>query len=810
LKPSRRSYRRGSELDAVAEGSDLLHEIPEELAIIPINDAVVFPYMLIPLILTDKNLIRLIDEALAGSKIVGVFTQVNKDVQTPGPNDIYRIGSALLIQKMARFPDGHVRIIGQGLARIEIKQFTDELPFMRARVTMLPETDPKDDRAKALMRNVISAFSTIVDSSESYPEEIKGIVSSIKSAGRLADMLTANLALEIADKQHVLEILDSAKRLAFVYEFITGELEIVRIGEKIKRDVRKEMDKEQREYYLRQQIRAIQKELGEEDVGVEADELKGRIDAAAMPSNAREAALKEWGRLKKMSASSAEYVVVRTYLDWLLELPWEQSTEDILDVEHARRVLNADHYDLDQVKERILEFLSVKKLKKSLKGSILCFVGPPGVGKTSLGKSIASALGRTFVRMSLGGIKDEAEIRGHRRTYIGALPGKIIQGIRTAGSNNPVFMLDEIDKLGVDFRGDPASALLEVLDPEQNNSFEDHYINIPFDLSRVMFITTANVRDTIPAPLLDRMEVLELPGYITYEKTLIAKRFLIPRQLSETGVPASKLVITDDAVSVIVERYTREAGVRNLERRIASIARKSARKLVERKRGPFRITRTNVKGWLGSEEYPEEEMRPRSAVGVSTGMARSAAGGTILFIEAITVKGSGKLKLTGSLGDVMKESAEAALSFVKSRYAGEVAVGDFFEAYDIHLHVPAGAVPKDGPSAGVAIATALASLAMNRKVRSEVAMTGEVTLTGKVLPVGAIKEKVIAANRAGIREIILPRLNEKDIGEIPERIMKGMRFRFVERVDEGIALALVAETPRARRTVKQGRQYARA
>jgi len=810
LKPSRRSYRRGSEIDAVAEGSDLLHEIPEELAIIPINDAVVFPYMLIPLILTDKNLIRLIDEALAGSKIVGVFTQVNKDVRTPGPNDIYRTGSALLIQKMARFPDGHVRIIGQGLARIEIKQFTDELPFMRARVTMLPETDPKDDRAKALMRNIISAFFTIVDSSESYPEEIKGIVSSIKSAGRLADMLTANLALEIADKQHVLEILDPAKRLGFVYEFVTGELEIVRIGEKIKRDVRKEMDKEQREYYLRQQIRAIQKELGEEDVGVEADELKSRIDAAAMPPNAREAALKEWGRLKKMSASSAEYIVVRTYLDWLLELPWEQSTQDILDVEHARRVLNADHYDLDQVKERILEFLSVKKLKKSLKGSILCFVGPPGVGKTSLGKSIASALGRTFVRMSLGGIKDEAEIRGHRRTYIGALPGKIIQGIRTAGNNNPVFMLDEIDKLGVDFRGDPASALLEVLDPEQNNSFEDHYINIPFDLSRVMFITTANVRDTVPAPLLDRMEVLELPGYITYEKTLIAKRFLIPRQLSETGVPASKLVITDDAVGVIVERYTREAGVRNLERRIASIARKTARKLVERKRGPFRITRTNIKGWLGPEEYPEEEMRPRSAVGVSTGMARSAAGGTILFIEAITVKGSGKLKLTGSLGDVMKESAEAALSVVKSRYAGEVAVSDFFEAYDIHLHVPAGAVPKDGPSAGVAIATALASLALNRKVRSEVAMTGEVTLTGKVLPVGAIKEKVIAANRAGIREIILPRLNEKDIGEIPERIMKGMRLRFVERVDEGITLALVADTPRSRRTVKQGRPYARA
>jgi len=799
-----------TEVDAIAEGSDLLHEIPEELAIIPINDAVVFPYMLIPLILTDTNLIRLIDEALAGSKIVGVFTQTNKDVQTPGPGDIHRTGCALLIQKMARFPDGHVRIIGQGLARIEVRQFTDELPFMRARVTILTEAEPTDDRTKALMRNTVGAFFAIVDSSENYPEEIKGIVSSIKSAGRLADMLTANLSMEIGDKQRVLEILDPVKRLGFVYEFITGELEIVKIGEKIKRDVRKEMDKEQREYYLRQQIRAIQKELGEEDVGVEIDELKSRIDATAMSSPAREAAVKEWGRLRKMSSSSAEYIVARTYLDWILELPWERSTQDILDIERARRILNADHYDLDQVKERILEFLSVKKLKKSLKGSILCFVGPPGVGKTSLGKSIAGALGRTFVRMSLGGIKDEAEIRGHRRTYIGALPGKIIQGIRTAGNNNPVFMLDEIDKLGADFRGDPASALLEVLDPEQNNSFEDHYVNIPFDLSRVMFITTANVRDTIPAPLLDRMEMLELPGYITYEKARIAKRFLIPRQLSETGVPASRLFITDDAVATIVERYTREAGVRNLERRIASIARKTARRLVEHRTGPFRVSRKNIKRWLGPEDFPEEEMRPRPAVGVSTGMARSAAGGTILFIEAITVKGNGRLKLTGSLGDVMKESAEAALSFVKSRYAGEAAATDFFGAYDIHLHVPAGAVPKDGPSAGVAIATALASLALDEKVRNDVAMTGEVTLTGNVLPVGAIKEKVIAAHRAGIREIILPRLNEKDVEEIPKRIMKGMRFRFIDRIDEGIALALATGPARKRRTVKGGRRHARA
>jgi ATP-dependent Lon protease len=799
--------RMGTEIDKIAAGGDLLHEIPDELAIIPIHDAVVFPYMLIPLILTDANLIRLIDEALAGSKMLGVFTQINKEITNPGTNDIYRTGSALLIQKMARFPDGHVRIIGQGLARIEIKHFTDDTPFMRARIAIVSESDPIDDRAKALMRTVVTAFFRIVDASESYPDEIKGIVSSIKSAGRLADMLTANLPMEIADKQKVLEILDPVKRLRFVYEFITNELEIVKIGEKIKRDVRKEMDKEQREYYLRQQMKAIQKELGEEDVALELDELRVRIDKAAMPATAREAALKEWGRLKKMSASSAEYIVARTYLDWLLELPWEQSTQDILDIDRARRILNADHYDLDQVKERILEFLSVKKLKRSLKGSILCFVGPPGVGKTSLGKSIASALGRTFVRISLGGIRDEAEIRGHRRTYIGALPGKIVQGIRTAGNNNPVFMLDEIDKLGQDFRGDPASALLEVLDPEQNYSFEDHYINLPFDLSRVMFITTANVRDTIPAPLLDRMEVLELPGYITFEKIQIAKRFLIPRQLSESGVPPRKLVIRNDVIAAIIERYTREAGVRSLERRIASIARKTARKLVEHTRGPFRVTSANLKSYLGPEEYPEEEKRSRPAVGVSIGMARSAAGGTMLFIEAITVRGSGRLKLTGSLGDVMKESAEAALSFVKSRYSDEVHESTFFEGYDIHLHVPAGAVPKDGPSAGVPIAAALASLALDRRVRSDVAMTGEVTLTGKVLPVGAIKEKVIAANRAGIREIILPRLNEKDIEEIPDRITRGMRFRFVDRVDDGIALALVAEKVTSRKRAEERRRH---
>lgn len=779
-----------STTDKTIETNELLGEIPEELAIVPINDAVVFPYMLIPLILTDANLIRIIDEALAGAKIVGVFTQIDKEKQNPGPADIYRVGSALLIQKMARFPDGHVRIIGQGLARISIKHFTDEAPFMRARVKVVPETEPRGDRAKALMRNVVSSFFSIVDTSEGYPEEIKAIVSGIKSAGRLADMLAANLPMDIPEKQKVLETFDPIKRLTLIYEFISNELEILKIGEKIKRDVRKELDKEQREYYLRQQLRAIQRELGEDEGAVELDELKERIEKTSMPDEAREAAEKECARLRKMSPSSAEYIVARTYLDWLLELPWDVATEDNLDISRASRILDADHYDLNQVKERILEFLSVKKLKSSVKGSILCFVGPPGVGKTSLGKSIARSLGRRFVRLSLGGIRDEAEIRGHRRTYIGALPGRIIQSIRTAGSKNPVFMLDEIDKLGVDFRGDPAAALLEVLDPEQNVSFEDHYINLPFDLSRVMFITTANVRDTIPAPLLDRMEVLELPGYITEEKVRIAKRFLIPRQLSENGIPAKALFFEDEAIERIIERYTREAGVRNLERAIASIARKTARKLVDRKRGPFRVTEKNLKKWLGPEEYPEEEARKEPAVGVATGMARTSAGGTILFIEALPMAGSGKLKLTGSLGEVMKESAEAAMSYIKSKYAADGAK-EFFASNDIHLHVPAGAVPKDGPSAGVAIAAALASLATGWPVRSDVGLTGEVTLTGRVLPVGAIKEKVIAAHRAGISEVVLPKSNAKDLEEIPNRIKRGLKFLFVDHVDEAISRALI-------------------
>jgi ATP-dependent Lon protease len=782
----------------------VLEEIPEELAVIPINDGVVYPYMLIPLILTDENLIRLIDEALADKKIVGVFTQKDQEIANPGTEDIYQTGCALLIQKMGRFPDGHVRIVGQGLSRIRILRFTDDFPFMRAKVEMLEERTIDDARTKALMHNVVNAFFRIVDSSESYSEEIKGIVSNIKEPGKLTDMLAANLNIEIAKKQKVLETVDPSDRLSLVYEYVSNELEIMKIGEKIKKDVRKEMDREQREYYLRQQIRAIQKELGEEDVTVELEELKEQVEQKSMPDEARAAALREVGRLQKMSPNSAEYAVSRTYLYWLLELPWQESTDDIIDITAAGKVLDRDHYDLDQVKERILEFLSVKKLKKSIMGSIMCFVGPPGVGKTSLGKSIASALGRRFVRISLGGVRDEAEIRGHRRTYVGALPGRIIQSIKTSGSNNPVFMLDEIDKLGSDFRGDPAAALLEVLDPEQNHSFEDHYIGLPFDLSRVMFITTANVRDTIPGPLIDRMEVLDLPGYITSEKLHIAKRFLIPRQIRQNGLTAGKLEIDDAALTTIIENYTREAGVRALERNIAAVARKTAKKLAEGKHGPYRVTQRNLRRYLGPPDYPGQEILPRPEVGVSTGMARTMAGGVILFIEALKVKGRGTLKLTGHLGEVMKESAEAAMSFVKSYCDNGLIEEDFFEIYDIHLHIPAGAVPKDGPSAGIAIAASLASLALGKRIRNDVSMTGEITLTGKVLPVGGIKDKVIAAYRAGIREVILPTLNQKDLEEIPNRVKKHIRFTFVDNVEQGISVALLGGLPKNK--AKHGRR----
>ncbi len=785
--------------------TDLYSEIPSEVAVIPINDGVVFPYMIIPLVIEDDNLIRLVDEALADNKILGVFTQKDREVRNPGSSDVYRTGCALLIQKMVRFPEGHIRIIGQGMVRIRIANFTDDYPFLRAEIKVIQEKDTGGGKIKALKRNVIDTFNRVVDASESYPDELKQILVSIEDPGRLADFLSANLRIDLAMKQELLEILDPLERLELLYQEINKEFEIVKLGRKIQSDVKKEIDKEQRNYYLKQKMKAIRRELGEEDSEEELEELKQRVEEKNMPEMVKESAHKEIERLKKIPRTSSEFIVARSYLDWLLELPWVDSTDDLLDIKKARKVLDRDHYNLDKVKERILEFLSVRILKGSSRGSILCFMGPPGVGKTSLGKSIASALGRKFVRISLGGVRDEAEIRGHRRTYVGSLPGRIIQGINKAGSNNPVFMLDEIDKLGSDFRGDPASALLEVLDPEQNNSFEDHYINLPFDLSRVMFITTANIMDTIPSPLLDRMENLSLPGYITSEKLEIARRFLIPKQLAENGIKKKKLKIGPDALRIIISKYTREAGVRNLERRIGDIARKVAKKLVEGKRGPYKVSRRNVSKYLGPPRYPTREMLSSPEVGVSTGMAKSSAGGVILFVEAIKVRGKGPIKITGYLGDVMKESAEAAMSFVEAEFIDELEEDNLFDNNRFHLHIPEGAVPKDGPSAGLALATSIASVATGRKVRNDVAMSGEITLTGKVLPVGAIREKVTAAYRAGIKEIILPSMNRKDLQDLPDKVKNKIKFRFVDDVSGAVSIALLKPEGRKKVSSKGGK-----
>ncbi len=774
-----------------------MSQVPSELPIVPINDAVVFPLMMVPLVLNDPDLLRLADETLAEHKIIGAFTQKESSVERPGPDDIYHVGTAVHIQKMIRFPNGEMRLMGQGLARIQLEEVTQVNPYLRGRVAILEEEEESEEESdilKAYIKTVNNTFSKIIDESENLPEELKIIISNLKEAGRLVDVIATNLSLDLDRKQKLLEKTNVLERMKLLSGYLQDELEVLQLGKKLQSDVKKEMDKEQREYYLRQQLKAIKRELGEdEDRMLEIDELRTKIEQAGLSEKAREAAEKELDRLQKMSPGAAEYTVSKTYLDWILELPWTEATEDNLDIKLAEKVLNEDHYDLEDVKERILEFLSVKKLKESIKGSILCFVGPPGVGKTSLGQSIARAMGRKFIRMSLGGMKDEAEIRGHRRTYIGALPGKIIQGMRNAGSCNPVFMLDEIDKLGSDFRGDPASALLEVLDPAQNFTFEDHYLNIPFDLSNTFFITTANLLDPIPRPLLDRMEVIELPGYITLEKIEIAKQYLIPRQLDENGIPDGLLEFTDEGLRHIILYYTREAGVRNIERKLASICRKMARRVATGNRRRVKITERNARKYLGIEEFSKETALKKPMIGVATGMAKTLAGGEILFVEALKMKGSGQLKLTGQLGGVMKESAEAALSFVKANYLPRAEDKVFFDKNDIHVHVPAGAVPKDGPSAGIAIATTIASLLFDNPIRNDFAMTGEITLTGKVLPIGGVKDKVIAAHRAGIKTIILPYGNRRDLDEIPDTIKSDLKFIIIAGANEAIDKTLIQD-----------------
>jgi len=777
-------------------------EIPDEVPILALRDTVIYPFMVSPLFVARPKSIKLIDDVLISNRILGLVAQRKTDVEDPKGEDLFKYGTVATILKMLKFPDGSVRVLVQGLTRMEVLEYVQTEPYLKAKIQPLEDVIEKSLELEALAKNITIQFQKIVNLVPQLPDELQIAVMNISHPGKLADLVASNLNLSLEEKQQILEAIDVKKRLEKLTIFINRELQVLEVGTKIQSQVQSELSKNQREYFLRQQLEAIRKELGEEDERtMEIKELKEKIKAAKMPKDVEKEAMRELDRLSKMPPGAAEYTVSRTYLDWLIALPWSVSTEDNLDIAQAQKVLDEDHYDLDKVKERILEYLAVRKLKSDMKGPILCFVGPPGVGKTSLGRSIARALGRKFVRISLGGARDEAEIRGHRRTYIGALPGRIIQGIRNAGSNNPVFMLDEVDKLGVDFRGDPSSALLEVLDPEQNYAFIDHYLDVPFDLTKVMFITTANLLDPIPAALRDRMEVLELPGYTEEEKLHIAKKYLIPKQLEAHGLTADHLVFDDEAIMRIVREYTREAGLRNLEREIAAICRRVARKVAEGETEKQQITEDKIPEFLGPPRFFFEVAERTSEPGVATGLAWTPSGGDILFIEASKMPGKKGLILTGHLGEVMKESAQAALSYIRSK-AKELGINErFFDKYDIHIHVPAGAIPKDGPSAGVTISTALLSLLREEPVRSDVAMTGEITLRGKILPVGGIKEKILAAKRAGIKVVILPEKNKKDLEEVPQQAKDELQFHFVDTLDEVFEIAFdsKAETKKQER-----------
>ncbi|MBI4531628.1 MAG: endopeptidase La [Candidatus Latescibacteria bacterium] len=772
--------------------------LPTELPVLPVRNTVLFPQLMTQLFVGRRGSIQLVEEALAGDRIIAVATQKDAEVDQPEPSQLYNVGVAAIIHRMFKVPDGNIHIIVRGIQRIALSSFTQQEPYMKARVIPLDEVVEESEEVKGLASNLSVQFQKMVSMMPALPDDLKIAVLNLEDEpARLGDFITFGMNIPVSEKQEILELLDVKERLRKLTFIVSRELEILEIGSKIQDQVQEEMGKVQRDYYLREKMKAIQKELGEEDERtVEIEELKKKIEAAGMPEEARKEAERELDRLSKMPPAAAEYTVSRTYLDWLLSLPWSVSTEDNLDIAGAYQILDEDHYGLEKIKERILEYLAVRKLKSDMKGPILCFVGPPGVGKTSLGRSIARALGRKFIRLSLGGVRDEAEIRGHRRTYIGALPGRIIQGIRKAGSNNPVFMLDEVDKIGLDFRGDPASALLEVLDPEQNFSFSDHYLDVAFDLSKVMFITTANLIEPIPSALRDRMEVIELHGYTEEEKLAIAERHLLPKQMREHGIEDGKLLLTHRAMVMISNDYTREAGLRNLEREIGKICRKVARRIAEGEEGPFVVDVDDVRGYLGPVRFFSEVAEELNSPGVATGLAWTPAGGDIIFIEATKMKGKRGLEITGQLGDVMQESAKIALSYVRSR-ADQLGIpSDFFEKHDFHIHVPAGAIPKDGPSAGITMVTALVSLLTGRPVRSDLAMTGEITLRGKVLPVGGVKEKVLAARRAGITTVILPKRNEKDLEDIPQHVRDEMVFLFVEQIDSVFNTAFLREANR--------------
>jgi ATP-dependent Lon protease len=779
--------------------------VPPEMAVLPLRDTVLFPQAFMPLAVARESSVKLIDEAVASGQTIAVFAQKEAGEDDPTQADLHPIGTASQIHKMFKLPDGSLRIIVQGLARVRLDEITATRPYLRGRVTESPEALKEEDRLEidALQRNIKANFQQIVSLSPLMSDDLQALASNITDPGRLADFIASGLGtIGTETKQEVLQTLDVRARLDLLNRLLIKELEVLELGSKIQSQVQSEVGKNQRDYFLREQLKAIQKELGEgDDQTREIEELRTKLEAAGLPETVKKEALRELDRLSKMPPAAAEYTVARTYLDWIVALPWSKKTDEIIDLKKTKGIMDDEHSGLEKAKDRILEYLAVRKLNPGMKGPILCFVGPPGVGKTSLARSIAQSLGRKFVRISLGGVRDEAEIRGHRRTYIGALPGQIIQGLRRAESKNPVFILDEIDKLGSDFRGDPSSALLEVLDPEQNNTFRDHYLDVPFDLSEVLFITTANVLDTIPAPLRDRMEVLELPGYTEEEKLAIARDHLVAKQVQNHGLSKAQVTFTDQGLRAVIRGYTREAGVRNLEREIGAICRKIARRRAEGNEEKLKVTPELVYELLGAPRHMDEEVKDRTRnPGVATGMAWTPVGGDVLFVEATRMAGSGSLTLTGQLGDVMKESARAALSWVRA-HANEWQIDpEFFKNSELHVHVPSGAIPKDGPSAGVTMVTAMVSELTRRPVRGDLSMTGEITLQGKVLPVGGIKEKVLAAKRLGIKEIILPRQNDKDVKEdLSDELRKGLTIHLVSTIDEVLLLALVHQNDRPSR-----------
>jgi ATP-dependent Lon protease len=768
-------------------------EIPDQLSILPLRNSVLFPGSIIPIDVGRKKSVRLIEEAISKERpVIAIVAQREARIEDPGDGDLFGVGCAARILKVIKLAKDNFSVILQGVGRVTIQEYVQRDPFIVARALVVPEATGQDVEVDALVLKLKDVAKKVIKLMPELPKEAASVVDSVAEPGQLADMITANLDLSVEEKQEVLESLDLKQRLRKVLGFLTRQLEVLKVREKINTQVQEEMGRNQREYVLRQQLKAIKEELGELDESAgDLDEFKEKIVASKMPPEVEKTALKQFERLKVMQPSSAEYTVTRTYLEWLVELPWNVSTEDNLDIQNARKVLDEDHFDLEKVKKRILEYMAVRKLKADKKGPILCFVGPPGVGKTSLGKSIARALGRKFLRISLGGVRDEAEIRGHRRTYVGSLPGRMIQGMKKAGTINPVFMLDEVDKLGHDFRGDPAAALLEVLDPEQNNSFSDHYLEVPYDLSHVMFICTANFLDPVPPALRDRLEILELPGYTREEKMHIARSFLLPKQLSEHGITTEILEIADEAVGEIIDSYTREAGVRNLEREVANVCRAVAVKVAEGAHsGKLVITPNELPQILGPQKHISEVAERTCEPGVATGLAWTPVGGDIIFIEASRMPGKGNLMLTGQLGDVMKESAQAALSFVRARAKALGIDENFLERQDIHVHIPAGSIPKDGPSAGITLFTAMASMLTGSCVANDVAMTGEITLRGLVLPVGGIKEKILAAHRAGIKRVILPERNQKDLVDVPEQALKELDILFIKRMDDVLPLVL--------------------